>query len=136
MKTYMSMTDPIADLLTRIRNANKALLPQVTIPHGTFKEEIVRVLKEEGYIKAYSVIGEGIRKSIVVTLKFTSDKERSIEGIQRISKPGHRIYVGHDDVKPVRGGMGIAILSTPKGVMTDAAAKKQKSGGEHVCNVW
>ncbi len=132
----MSMTDPIADLLTRIRNANKALLPQVSIPHGTFKEEIVRVLKEEGFVKGYSVVGEGIRKSIIVAMKYKSDKERAIEGINKISKPGHRIYVGCDEIKPIRGGMGVAILSTPKGVMTDAAARKQKAGGEWICTIW
>lgn len=132
----MSMTDPIADLLTRIRNANKALLPQVTIPYGTFKENIVRVLKEEGYIKGFSVIGDGAKKNLVVVMKYKANKERAIEGIDKVSRPGYRRYVGCNDIKPIRGGMGVAILSTPKGVMTDTAAKKQKAGGEWICTVW
>lgn len=130
------MTDPIADLLTRIRNANKALLPNVAIPHSRFKEDIARVLKEEGYIKAYETVGEGVRKNLVIILKYTAKKERTIEGISKISKPGHRRYVAHDGIKPIRGGMGIAILSTPKGVLTDASARQQKVGGEWICTVW
>lgn len=132
----MSMTDPIADLLTRIRNANKATLPSVTIPYSRYKEGVVRVLKEEGYIKAFEAVGEGVKRSLVVILKYTPKKERTIEGIERVSKPGHRVYVGSGEVRPVRGGLGIAILSTPKGVMTDLAAKQQNVGGEWVCSVW
>lgn len=132
----MSMTDPIADLLTRIRNANKALLPSVSVPHSRYKEAIVRVLKEEGYVKAYETVGEGAGKNLVIILKYTPKKERAIEGIARISKPGHRIYVGCGESKPVRGGLGIAILSTPKGVMTDASAVQHKVGGEWICSVW
>ncbi|PIR17290.1 MAG: 30S ribosomal protein S8 [Deltaproteobacteria bacterium CG11_big_fil_rev_8_21_14_0_20_49_13] len=132
----MSMTDPIADLLTRIRNANKALLPNVAIPHSRFKEDIARVLKEEGYIKAYETVGEGAGKNLVIILKYTAKKERTIEVIAKISKPGHRRYVAHDGIKPIRGGMGIAILSTPKGVLTDTSARQQKVGGEWICTVW
>jgi len=130
------MTDPIADLLTRIRNANKALLPNVAIPHSRFKEDIARVLKEEGYIKAYETVGEGAGKNLVIILKYTAKKERTIEVIAKISKPGHRRYVAHDGIKPIRGGMGIAILSTPKGVLTDTSARQQKVGGEWICTVW
>ncbi len=130
------MTDPIADLLTRIRNANKALMESVTIPHSVYKEEIARVLKEEGYVRGYEVVGEGVRKSLVVSLKYMPGKERAIEGLDRISKPGKRVYVGHDEIKTGRGRVGTAILSTPKGVLTETEAKKQKVGGEWVCTVW
>lgn len=130
------MTDPIADLLTRIRNANKALMGSVAIPHSVYKEEITRVLKEEGYIRGYEVMGEGVRKSLVVSLKYMPGKERAIEGLDRISKPGKRVYVGHDEIITGRGRVGTAILSTPKGVLTEAEARKQKVGGEWVCTVW
>ncbi|MBI2091702.1 MAG: 30S ribosomal protein S8 [Deltaproteobacteria bacterium] len=132
----MSMTDPIGDLLTRIRNANKERFESVTIPHSIFKEEIVRVLKEEGYVRGYETVGEGIVKSLVITLKYTQKKERIIEGLVRVSKPGHRRFLGYTDIKPIRGGLGMAILSTPKGVLSDKSAKHQKLGGEWVCSVW
>lgn len=132
----MSMTDPIADLFTRIRNANKAALPNVSIPHSNMKENIVKVLKEEGYVKGYEVVGEGARKSIVVSMKYTSKKEKTIEGIVKVSKPGHRVYVGYNDIKPIRGGLGVAILSSPKGIITDATAKKMKLGGEWLATIW
>ena len=130
------MTDPVADLLTRIRNANKAAFSSVAIPYSRLKENIVSVLKGEGYVRGFEVVGEGIRKNIVVSLKYTAKKEKAIEGIVRVSKPGCRVYVGCDDVKPIRGGLGIAILSTPKGVLTDATARKEKVGGEWLCTVW
>lgn len=132
----MNTTDPIADLLTRIRNANKALLPNVSIPFSKMKEAVVSVLTQEGYVKGYEVLGDGVRKSIVVSLKYTPKRERTIERLERVSKPGKRVYVGHDDIKPVRGGLGIAILSTPKGIVTDATAKKDKVGGEWLCSIW
>lgn len=132
----MGMTDPIADLLTRIRNSNKAFLPSVVVPHSRFKENIVHILKKEGYIKGYETIGEGVKKNLVITLKYTQKKERALEGIVRISKPGHRVYVSYDEIKPIRGGLGIVILSTPKGVLTDSTAKEQKLGGEWICSVW
>ena len=132
----MNMTDPIADLLTRIRNANKAALPNAAIPYSRLKERVVSVLVEEGYVRGYEVVGEGIRKNIVVALKYTATKEKAIEGIARISKPGKRVYVGYNDIKPVKGGLGIAIISSPKGVVTDVTAKKEKVGGEWLCSVW
>jgi small subunit ribosomal protein S8 len=132
----MSMTDPVADFLTRIRNANMAAFESVTVPYAVMKEEIARVLKEEGYIRGYEVIGEGIRKSIVVSMKYTAKREKSLEGISRVSKPGKRVYVGYNDITNVKGGLGVAILSTPKGILTDADAKKQKVGGEWICTVW
>lgn len=132
----MSMTDPIADLLTRIRNANKAGFDSVTIPHSKMKEAVVNVLKDEGYLKGVDVLGEGIRKNLVVHLKYKGKKERVIEGLVKISKPGRRVYIGYEDIKPVRGGMGVAIFSTPKGILSDETAKKQKLGGEWICSVW
>jgi len=132
----MSITDPVADLLTRIRNANKAMLANAAIPYSRLKENIVIILEKEGYIKGYEVVGEGARKNIVVNLKYTAKKERVIEGLERVSKPGKRVYVGHDDIKKVKGGLGMAILSTPKGVISDVSAKKDKVGGEWLCSVW
>lgn len=132
----MNMTDPVADLLTRIRNANRASLEIAVIPHSNLKENIVRVLKEEGFIKSYEVVGEGIRKNMVVRLKYTAKKEHVIDQLVRVSKPGCRRYVGYEDIRPIRQGMGVAILSTPKGVITDTAARKLKIGGEWICTVW
>lgn len=135
-ETNMSMTDSIADLLTRVRNANKAALPSTTIPYSRFGESVVKVLCDEGYLKGFEVVGEGIRKSIVVAMKYTARKEKAFEGLVKVSKPGRRVYVGCNDIRPVKGGMGVAIISTPKGVMTDATAKKEKVGGEWICSVW
>lgn len=132
----MNMTDPIADLLTRIRNANRAGLVNAAIPYSRLKEEVVRVLQEEGFLKSFDVVGEGIKKSLVVTLKYKKDGEKVIDGLKRISKPGQRIYVGYKDLRPIRQGLGTAVLSTPKGVITDSAARKMKLGGEWLCSVW
>ncbi len=132
----MNMTDPIADLLTRIRNANRASLATTTIPYSRLKEEVVRVLKEEGFIRGYDTLGEGTRKNLVVTLKYKADGERVFDTLARVSKPGHRVYVGYKNIKAIRQGLGVAILSTPKGVITDTAAKKMKLGGEWLCSVW
>jgi small subunit ribosomal protein S8 len=132
----MSMTDPIGDLLTRIRNANKEKFESVTVPHSTFKAEVVRVLKEEGYVKGVETVGEGIMKSLVIKLRYNQKKERVIEGLLRVSKPGHRRFLGYADIKSIRGGLGMAILSTPKGVLSDKSARHQKVGGEWVCSVW
>ena len=132
----MSMTDPIADLLTRIRNANKALFPNTTAPYSKLKEQVVKIMAEEGYIRGYEVVGEGIRKSLVINLKYTPQRERVIEGIQRISKPGKRVYVKASKIKPVKGGLGVAILSTPKGVVSNTGAVRDKVGGEWLCSIW
>ena len=132
----MSMTDPVADLLTRIRNASKAGFPSVAIPHSRMKEDVARALKDAGFIKGVEVVGEGTRKNVVVSLKYISNKERLIQKLVRISRPGRRVYVGYNDIKPIRGGLGVAVFSTPKGVVTDSDAKKLKVGGEWICSVW
>ncbi len=128
------MTDPISDFLTRIRNANKALLPLIEAPHSRLKERIAALLKREGYIADFSVEGSK-KKTLKVRLRFHGRKG-VIEGMRRISKPGLRHYVAADDMPRVLGGMGIAILTTSRGVMTSTEARKASVGGEVVCHVW
>ena len=133
----MSMTDPIADMLTRIRNGLKAEHETVVIPASKIKIEIARILKQEGYINGYSVEGENAKdKMITVELKYGPDKEKVITGLKRISKPGLRVYAKGDNVPRVLNGLGIAIISTSKGLMTDRDARKQNLGGEVVAYVW
>jgi small subunit ribosomal protein S8 len=128
------MTDPIADLLTRIRNANQALLPALALPHSRLKERIAHILKQEGYIADCSVEGDRI-KTLKLKLKYQGRKA-VIEGLRRVSTPGLRHYVGARDIPRVLGGMGVAILSTPRGVMTGVEARKQNVGGEVLCYIW
>ena len=128
------MTDPIADLLTRIRNANQALLPALALPHSRLKERIAHILKQEGYIADCSVEGDKI-KTLKLKLKYQGRKA-VIEGLRRVSTPGLRHYVGARDVPRVLGGMGVAILSTPRGIMTGVEARKQNVGGEVLCYIW
>ena len=131
------MSDPIADMLTRIRNANTAKHDTVTIPSSKIKLAIAEILLEEGYIKKFDIVEDGNFKSIVVTLKYGSDKnEKAINGIKRISKPGLRVYAGKETMPKVLGGLGIAILSTSKGIMTDKEARKARQGGEVLAYVW
>ena len=130
------LTDPIADMLTRIRNANKALHESVVMPTSRLKEEIARILKEEGYIRDYQVEKGESFDSLVIELKYGRNRERVITDLKRISKPGRRIYARKDRLPRVLGGMGIAILSTSKGVMTSRAAAEQGIGGEVICFVW
>ena len=130
------MTDPIADMLTRIRNALVVKRETVDIPVSKTKTAIAEILYNEGYISGYEVVGEGIESKIVVTLKYGSKGEKVITGLKRISKPGLRIYAGYDELPKVLNGMGIAIVSTPKGVMTDREARKQHHGGEILAYVW
>lgn len=130
------MTDPIADMLTRIRNALVVKRETVDIPVSKTKTAIAEILYNEGYINGYEVVGEGIESKIVVTLKYGSKGEKVITGLKRISKPGLRIYAGYDELPKVLNGMGIAIVSTPKGVMTDREARKQHHGGEILAYVW
>ena len=130
----MTMQDPIADLLTRIRNAQLAGHESVTIPHSKLKGEVIRVLKEEGYIEAYQVSDEG-KPSIEVTLKYSKGVP-VIEKIKRVSRPGLRIYKDCENVPSVNGGLGVAIVSTNKGVMTDRLARKEGVGGEVICTVF
>ena len=129
------MTDPIADMLTRIRNAFMAGHDHVEIPGSIIKGEIARVLTEEGYVESYEITEEGVKKTITIKLKYGSDGKGAIEEIRRISKPSRRVYVGKDDIPRVRGGMGISILSTSSGIMTGVAARNRKIGGEILCTV-
>ena len=132
----MTMTDPIADLLTRIRNANQNQFNKLEIPSSRFKVEIVRVLKEEGYIKDYRVLKDQGRAVIKVFLRYAGKGERIIKKIERVSRPSRRVYVGSDEIPKVKNGLGVAIISTPKGVMTDRQARKEGIGGEVLCTVW
>lgn len=129
------MTDPIADLLTRIRNANKERLPKIEVPASKIKVEILSVLKREGYIKDFAVTNDKFSK-IVVTLKYTENNERVIKGLKRISKPGLRVYASLDKLPKVLNGLGIALISTSKGILTDREARLQQVGGEVLAYVW
>lgn len=132
----MVMTDPIADMLTRIRNGNHAKHEFVDIPSSKIKKEIATILLEEGYIKGFDAIDDGKQGIIRVELKYQPNKERVITGIKRISKPGLRVFVGKDETPKVLGGLGIAIISTSKGILTDKKARVQGVGGEVICYVW
>jgi len=132
----MSMTDPIADMLTRIRNANSAYKASTTMPSSKKLVEIARILKQEGYIAEYTVVDGDPQASLEVTLKFGAKKERTITGIRRISKPGLRVYAKKDELPRVLGGLGIAVISTSSGVMTDRAARKAGVGGEVIAYIW
>jgi small subunit ribosomal protein S8 len=132
----MVMTDPIADMLTRIRNANDAGHKLVEIPASNEKRAIANILMEEGYINKVEYVEDEKQGMIKVTLKYGDDKSRVISGIKRISKPGLRVYAGHADLPKVLNGLGIAIVSTSKGVMTDKKARKAGIGGEVICYVW
>ena len=131
----MNLTDPIADMLTRIRNANAAKHATVAVHFSRIKESIANILKNEGYIVDYEIKEEGTKKDIVVTLKFV-DGEEVVKGLRRISKPGRRVYSSVDNLPKVLGGLGIAIVSTPKGVLTDKECRKHSVGGEVLCYVW
>ena len=131
----MTMTDPIADLLTRIRNANQNEFSKLELPSSRFKVEIVRVLKEEGYIRDYRILRADGRAVIKIFLKY-ADRERVIKKIDRVSRPSRRVYVGCEEIPRVMNGMGVAILSTPKGVMTGRQARRERIGGEVLCTVW
>ena len=133
----MAMTDPIADMLTRIRNANTAKLDTVDVPSSKMKLSIAKILLDEGYITKYDLIDDGAFKTIRITLKYGKDKnEKIISGIKRISKPGLRVYAGRDNMPKVLGGLGIAIVSTNLGVMTDKEARKNNVGGEVLAYIW
>ena len=128
------MNDPISDLLTRIRNANRALLPVVEVPHSRIKESLVGILKREGYVTDYAVEGK-VPKVIKVKLKYQG-KKSIIEGLRRISTPGLRRYVGSTEIPRVRGGLGVAVVSTSEGLLTDVQARRKNLGGELLCYVW
>ena len=138
----MSMTDPVADFLTRLRNAAKAQHHDVAIPSSKLKRELARILKEQGYIDAYQIDPPGVggnespAERITVTLKYSEERKPVISGIQRVSRPGQRTYVDHAHIPRIQGGMGTAIISTSKGVMTGHEARQQGVGGEVVARVW
>lgn len=132
----MAMTDPIADMLTRIRNANQMRYLEVEIPASNIKNEIARILKEEGFISDYKIKKNDIQDSIVLNLKYGQHKERVITGLKRISKPGLRVYAKTNEIPKVLNGLGIAIVSTSKGLMTDKQARKEQLGGEVLAYIW
>ncbi|MBR5707948.1 MAG: 30S ribosomal protein S8 [Oscillospiraceae bacterium] len=132
----MQITDPIADMLTRIRNANSAKHDSVDIPASNMKKAIAEILLEEGYIKNYQIIDNGTQGVIRVALKYNAGKEQVISGLRRVSKPGLRVYAGADDLPKVLKGLGIAIVSTSKGIMTDKKARELHIGGEVLAFVW
>ena len=132
----MPTTDPIADMLTRIRNANKALHEQVDVPASKMKERVAKVLKREGFIKDYQMIQNGVQGVLRIAMKYSPERDRVLNGLTRVSKPGLRRYVGKDSIPNLYGGMGVVIMSTPKGVMTGRKARKQGVGGEVLAYVW
>ena len=132
----MQITDPIADMLTRIRNAGSARHETVDIPNSKMKKAIAEILLEEGYIKSFQLIDDGTQGVIRVTLKYLPGKEKAIQGLRRVSKPGLRVYAGADELPQVLRGLGIAIISTSKGIMTDEKARAQHVGGEVLAFVW
>jgi small subunit ribosomal protein S8 len=132
----MSHTDPIADMLTRIRNANKALQAKVEMPSSSQKVELARLLKDEGYITTYSVAKEGSFDTLIIELKYTDGRRRVISQVKRVSKPGRRIYAKKDNLPKVLGGLGTAVISTSSGLMTAREAQRLGVGGEVVCFVW
>ena len=132
----MAMSDPIADMLTRVRNAGKAKFNSVDIPGSKMKFELAKLLKEEGYIRNYKFIKDNKQGVLRVYLKYNEKQEHSILRIDRVSKPSKRVYVKGNDIKPVYNGLGVAVLSTSKGIMTDKHARENNIGGEIICNVW
>jgi small subunit ribosomal protein S8 len=132
----MTMTDPIADMLTRLRNANSAYHDSVTMPYSKLKAHISEILQQEGYIASWSVADAEVGKSLTITLKYGPNRERSIAGIRRISKPGLRVYAKSTNLPRVLGGLGVAILSTSSGLLTDRQANKKGVGGEVLAYVW
>ncbi|MGL4797206.1 MAG: 30S ribosomal protein S8 [Paraclostridium sp.] len=132
----MTMTDPIADMLTRIRNANMVKHETVDVPASNMKKELARILLEEGFVRGYDVIEDGKQGIIRIQLKYGQMSERVITGIKRISKPGMRVYAAKEELPKVLNGLGIAIISTSKGILTDKQARKENVGGEVICYVW
>ncbi len=132
----MNLTDPVADFLARIRNAIRARHQKLDVPASKLKSEIARILKEEGYIANYKAAEEGGHNVIRVYLKYGANNEPAIRDLARISRPGCRVYIGRDEIKRVQGGLGISILTTPRGVMTGRQARREGVGGEFLCEVW
>ena len=132
----MQITDPVADMLTRIRNANTAKHESVDVPASNLKKAIAKILLDEGYIKSYEVVEDGTQGVIRITLKYLPGKEKAIQGLRRVSKPGLRVYARCEELPKVLGGLGIAIISTSKGLMTDKEARKNAIGGEVLAYIW
>ena len=132
----MQITDPIADMLTRIRNAGSARHQTVDVPASSVKKAIAQILLDEGYIRSFEVLNEGVQGVIRITLKYTANREKAISGLRRVSKPGLRVYAGADELPRVLKGLGIAIISTSKGIMTDKKARELHVGGEVLAFVW
>lgn len=132
----MSMTDPIADMLTRIRNAQSARHGSVLVPRSNLKLALTRLLKEEGFLEGYVEVESGAQGQIKIFLKYDAANHGTIRGITRISRPGRRVYVGKEDIPRVRNGLGVAVLTTPRGLLTDFQARQAGVGGEVVCHVW
>jgi len=130
------MTDPIADMLTRLRNANTAYKSRVDIPLSKLKEELARILVSEGYVDGYEIVGEGVHRSLRVKLRYGPERSRVINGLRRVSKPGLRVYRGASDLPRVNGGLGVAVISTSQGVLPDREARRRRLGGEVMCEVW
>jgi len=129
-------TDPIADMLTRIRNANQALHPEAVMPSSKLKEQIARILSEEGYVDGYQVADARVGKALTVRLRYQNGRVRVLKGIRRISKPGNRVYRGATEIPRVAGGIGVSIVSTSEGLLTDREARRRNVGGEVLCEVW
>ena len=129
-------TDPISDMLTRIRNANQALHPEVTMPASKMKEGIAEILAAEGYVDSFKVEEAGVGRALTIRLRYGEDRTRVLKGIRRISKPGHRVYKPALAIARVQGGLGVAILSTSQGLLTDREARRRNVGGEVLCEVW
>lgn len=129
-------TDPIADMLTRIRNANQALHPAAVMPSSKLKAEIARILAEEGFVDSYNVEDARVGKALTVRLRYRNGRDRVLQGIRRVSKPGNRVYTGATDIPRVAGGIGVAIVSTSEGLLTDREARRRNVGGEVLCEVW
>ena len=129
-------TDPIADMLTRIRNANTALHPQVKMPSSKLKEEVAKILASEGYLDSYKVEEAKVGKELTISLRYMNNRDRVLQGLRRVSTPGRRVYKGAGDLARVRGGIGVSIVSTSEGLLTDREARRRTVGGEILCEVW
>ena len=136
MKLATNVNDPVGDMLTRVRNANLAFKDDLVVPASKMNEALLQILMTEGYVAGFGEEGEGIERVYRVTLKYDAKRQRTISGIKRVSKPGRRVYAGHDDLPRVLGGLGIAIVSTSQGVMTDRNASRKGIGGEVLAYVW
>jgi len=132
----MNISDPISDMLTRVRNASSAVHPTVEMPHSKIKSEVARILKREGYIADYATEGEAAKRTLKLYLKYTTEEDPIIQGLKRISKPGLRQYVNAAEIPRVLGGLGTAILSTSNGLLTDKEARQKHTGGEVLCHIW